>query len=100
MKIRLYEQVDKTGELFTYSWILDGVSGRAGSVRRSLVGMGWKFVRGYGCRGCYVTKDYATAKQTCPSIFGVVVPIESNGTHKTHNTKMYEDCPEVCGQVN
>ena len=89
--ITLYEQVDRTGDLYRYSWILDGVSGRRGHERTRLEQAGWKWIKGRRA-GVYVTDDYALAKQTLPHVFGHVANIISNGTHAVLNAAMYEDC--------
>ena len=65
--ISLGEQVDRiTGNLFRYSWLLEGVSGRKGEIRTKLESAGWKWIRGIGAPGCYTTEDYALAMQTGP----------------------------------
>jgi hypothetical protein len=71
--------------------MLDGVSGRKGQTRTKLETNGWKWVRGISGPGCYITADYALAKQTCLTLFGIDVPITSNGTHAMHNYPTYEE---------
>lgn len=87
--IRLIEQADRTGDLFCYTWILDGVSGRRGRIRTHLVANGWKWIP--GSPGCYVTNDYALAKQTLPHVFGLASAIVSNGSHAAIGAKLYEE---------
>lgn len=92
--IRLLEQVDRTvkeGEtLYTYSWILDGASGKQGSIRTKLLQAGWRWIKGRRA-GCYVTNDYALASQTLPAVFALPNKIESNGTHASIGAPMYQE---------
>lgn len=78
--MKIYEQKDGN----KYSWLLQAPY----SMRKDFTPHGWKWIRGAGCKGCYVTNDYALAKQT-QQMFRIP-PFESNGTHKS-NTEMYEN---------
>jgi len=74
--MRICEQVDKTGEKLTYSWLLDG----AYVYRKHL--KAWKWVPGLRCAGCFVTNDENLAKETANKFKLNVI---SNGTHNCHN---------------
>lgn len=71
--MRLLEQADRTGDEFTYSWLLDGLSGRAGLPTQ------WKWVRGRP--GCWVTNDWHAALSLARN---AGLEILSNGTHEVH----------------
>lgn len=45
--MKIYEQVDRTGDILRYTWILSG----------------WKWLKGYGCKGCYVTSTKEEAEK-------------------------------------
>lgn len=73
MKIRLCEQADTAKEGFCYSWMLDGIPY---TQRNQLPD--WKWIKGVGSRGCFVTNNETTA-QNIISKFSLVVT--SNGSH-------------------
>jgi hypothetical protein len=84
--MRMTEQADKTGEKITYSWLLEALYAQ----RKQL--LGWKWIRGAGCKGCYVTNDSALALRTAKR-WGL--NIGSNSTHEVHKVPMFKPC-QVC----
>ncbi len=76
--MKIYEQVDKTGDLFSYSWIFDAPY----KMRKEL--HEWTWIRGRP--GSFVTNNYALA-QTTAGMYKL--KIDSNGTHAVHNMPMY-----------
>lgn len=78
-QLHMYEQVDRTGDLFTYRWIFDAPF----KLRSKLEPHGWKWLRG---GRSYVCNDYALAAQTAGR-YGL--RIESNGTHAVHGVPLY-----------
>lgn len=102
-KFRLYEQADRgvpmsapasgfrgiqpaAGE-FVYSWMLEG---NPYSQKKKMAAIGWKWIPGVGCRGCYTTNNAATAAMAATKLD---LAIESNGTHKAIGAPMYFDLP-------
>jgi hypothetical protein len=71
--MRMYEQADRGApNSYVYSWILEAPY----SMRKKLVG--WRWTKGYGCRGSFVTKDINVAKETA---IGYGLIITTNSTH-------------------
>ena len=79
MSIRIWEQADRTGDKVRYSWLLSGVSYHT---RKRMEELGWKWIRGIGCKGVYSTSDADTAKTTADHND---ISIMSNGTHAQSN---------------
>ncbi len=72
--LQMFEQADTGRNGFIYSWILD-----APYAMRSRLS-GWKWLRGAGCRGCYVTNDEQLASNTAKL---AKLVIRTNNTHAT-----------------
>ncbi len=72
----MWEQVDKTGERLTYSWMWEAPYNYKYKAEQE----GWKWVRGKP-RGCYVTNSKEVAERT-RLFYGC--KIRSNGTHEVH----------------
>lgn len=66
----------------TISFILDGMP-----KRKSVINLGWKWIKGAGCRGCYVTNDKQLAETTAKKIN---VNFESNGTAESLGINLKE----------
>lgn len=77
--LRMYEQVDRTGDNLTYSWIFDAPYRRWKKVMDKLPA--WKWVRGAGCPGSFVTTEKKAALEMSSTNF---VDIRSNGSHDSH----------------
>lgn len=78
--MQMHEQADVTGTNVTYSWLLDAPY----AVRNDL--HGWKWLKGAGCKGCYVTNDSEIALRTAVKF---KLNIKSNGTHEVHAVPMF-----------
>lgn len=78
--MRMTEQADVTGTKVTYSWLLDAPY----AMRKQLDG--WKWIKGAGCKGCYVTNDSDLALKTASRF---KLSIKSNGTHEVHDVPMF-----------
>ncbi len=78
--MKLYEQADKTGDKVTYSWLLEAPYNMRGRL------VDWKWVKGVGGKGCYVTNNLLLAIVTARR-FGLGKPI-SNGTHGSVKAEM------------
>ncbi len=82
IRLRMLEQADtsiRTGEPI-YSWILE-----APYASRGRLMTGWKWVKGAGCSGCFVTNEASLALAQSTRLG---LPIESNGTHAVHNVPL------------
>lgn len=80
--MKLYEQADRTGDKVTYSWMLDAPY----KMRKELLSEGWKWIKGVGCRGSFVTNELITALDTARK-YKLGAP-ESNGTHTAVKAQM------------
>ena len=77
--LKMYEQVDRTGDNFTYSWIVDGLKGTAGN-KKAMTANGWKWLAGKP--GSFVTNNEDVAKELLAKSDIVAT---SNGTHAVHS---------------
>jgi hypothetical protein len=77
--MRIQEQVDRTGDNLTYSWLLEAPY----TMRNKL--SGWKWLKGHGCKGCYVTNDKELAIHTAGQYKCRII---SNGTHQRSGAPM------------
>ena len=71
-----YEQADRGKEGTIYSWLLDGAKGH----KKELQILGFKFVRGVGSPGCFVTNNANLVRDLANQWH---IPVKSNGTHAT-----------------
>lgn len=80
----IYEQADRpTSDRVLYSWMLS----RAYGTRREMERWGWKWIRGAGCRGVFVTNDPA-ALRTAREALRLGDPV-TNGTHAAVGAPMF-----------
>lgn len=81
-KQKIYEQCDRTGDRLRYSWLYSAGYGRRGELQP----LGWRWVRGVGCRGTWVTNDPAPVRQ----LLAAGAKVETNGTHAAHGAPLFD----------
>jgi len=88
----IYEQADRgcvcrreeCTSRFTYSWMLS----RAYATRGEMERWGWKWIKGAGCRGVFVTNDPA-AVDRARGVLRLDAPL-TNGTHAAIGAPMHD----------
>lgn len=79
----IYEQADAGRERPIYCWMLS----RGYGTRREMERWGWKWIKGAGCRGVFVTNDPA-AVRIAREVLQLAAPV-SNGTHAAIGAPMF-----------
>ena len=80
--MKIWEQVDSTGDKLRYSWMLN----RGYATRAEMIRWGWKWIAGRP-RGLFVTNDPA-AMNRARDVLRLDAP-ESNGTHDRIGAPMH-----------
>jgi len=78
-----YDQVDAGRDRPVYCWML----GRAYATRSEMQRWGWKWIKGSGCRGVFVTNDPA-AVRIAREVLRLDAP-KSNGSHARAGFPMF-----------
>lgn len=81
--MKIYEQADPGRDGPIYSWMIS----RAYATRREMERWGWKWIRGVGCRGVFVTNSPA-AVRLAQETLRLDAPT-SNGTHAAADAAMF-----------
>jgi len=85
MQHAVYEQVNKEGKNFVYSWLLGAPRQYKNDLNSKFPG--WVWIPGRrGIKGCFVTENYELAVRTA-EFWGLV--ISSNGSHAELGLPMF-----------